>query len=400
MSSAMRMVNHSKVLSEASLLVRHLRLTTGLDIVESPPISSGRDDQLTSWTNLKPSNTRVYMIIGGNFRKDVNQYVPPKYIVSIKVGITYGKVQLDLYRGGNRLATSYRHECQPGIDNPQPDNFTCEHNFSVSDWEPFQHQDRIQFTAEVTNGGQLLFVNYDKMMQVEKYNLTGVTKRSNFNIVFDYQGPVHCRELVSNCSNEPLIVPDVTNTSFVHVSWCGWQDTVSGISKYQIEVFQLIPNGDKTQLIHGNKVPGSPGPLDSSISEANISLSNVGVYAVVLIAFDRTGNRKSSRRILIFDNISDVETTKDPSKVASASRETNYSWITEPRKFVRVEWKNRFSNKLDEENGWLNSVEKLYEIPSILDDNEGERQIERKKNVQGLSLFLSLSCIDDLNLTT
>ncbi|KAL3871815.1 hypothetical protein ACJMK2_039787, partial [Sinanodonta woodiana] len=287
-------------------------------------------------------------------------------------------------RRGKRLATSYRHECQPGIDNPQPEIFTCEHNFSVSDWEPFQHQDRIQFTAEVTNGGHVVFVNYDKQMQVEKYSLTGVTKGSNYNIVFDYQGPVHCRELDSNCSNEPLMVPDVTNTSFVHVSWCGWQDTVSGISKYEIEVFQLILNGDKTQLIHGDKVPGSPGPLDSSIPEANISLSNVGVYAVVLRAFDKTGNIKASRRILIFDNISALEIKNDPSKVASASIETNYSWITEPRKFVRVEWKNRFSNTVYEEKRWLQSVEKLYEIPSDLDDNEGERQIERKKNVHGI----------------
>ncbi|KAL3871814.1 hypothetical protein ACJMK2_039786, partial [Sinanodonta woodiana] len=374
----------SQIFHETSILVRYMRLTAGLDRVESPPIGSDRDNQLTSWTNLKPRNTQIHVIMGGNFRKDLNQYVPPKYIVSTKVGITYGKVQLDLYRGGNKLATSYIHECQPGIDNPQPDNFTCEHNFSVSDWEPFQHQDRIQFTAEVTNGGHVVFVNYDKQMQVEKYSLTGVTKRSNFNIVFDYQGPDHCRELASNCSSEPLIVPDVTNTSIVQVSWCGWQDTVSGISKYEIEVFQLILNGDKTQLIHGDKVPGSPGPLDSSISEANISLSNVGAYAVVLIAFDRTGNRKASRRILIFDNISALEIKNDPSKVTSASRETNYRWVTEPRKFVHVEWKNRFSNTVYEENGWLNSVEKLYEIPSVLDDNEGERQIERKKNVHGI----------------
>ncbi|KAK3611479.1 hypothetical protein CHS0354_039090, partial [Potamilus streckersoni] len=368
----------------------HLRLTAGLDTLESPPTVSSQYVQPTLWTNLKLRNLRIHAIMRGNFKKDLKQFVPPKYIVSAKVGITYGKVQLDLYRGGNRLASSYRHECQPGNDNPQMENFTCEHNFNVFDWEPFQHQDRILFTAEVTNGGHVLFVNYDKLMQVEKYNLTGVTKQSYFSIIFDYQEPFHCREVLGNCSSEPFIVPDVTNTSFFQVAWYGWNDTDSGIHTYEIEVFQLIPNGNVshiTKLKHGDKVPGNPGPLDSSVSEANISISAVGEYSVVLTAFDKAGNRKSSRRVLIFDNISAVEKTNDTTKVTSASKETNYKWITEQREFVRVEWNNRFSNKAYEGNGWLNSVEKVNEVDSILDDNEGERQIKSKNNVHGIVRF-------------
>ncbi|KAK3612506.1 hypothetical protein CHS0354_024476 [Potamilus streckersoni] len=174
------------------------------------------------------------------------------------------------------------------------------------------------------------------------------------------------------------------------VTWDGWYDIDSGISKYEVEVFHLIPDGkvsETTKLKYGDKILGIPGPFNSSVSATVVSLGPVGAYTVLLIAFDRAGNKKSSRRILIFDNISIVEKINNPLKVTSASKETKYKWITKLCQSVHVEWHNRFANKKHEVNGWLNSVEKVYNVDSVLDDNEGKRQINRKDNVHGIVRF-------------
>ncbi|KAL3843250.1 hypothetical protein ACJMK2_021192 [Sinanodonta woodiana] len=382
-----------QIIKETSILVNHLNLTAGLDIVEAPPIITSSDVQPTTWTNQKLNNLRAHATLKGNFKIDLPSYpyLPKSRDTShlyAEVGITYGKIQLDLYRGGNRRTV--KKECGNGNYKPVPENFACEGDLFVNDWEPFKHQDRIQFTVEATNGGYVVFKNFDNSYKMEKYNMTGKTKQSSFSVVFDFQDPIHCRELASSCSSEPIIVPDVTNTSLFKVTWNGWQDNDSGISTYEIEVFQLIPDGkvsDVTKLKHGDKVLGTPGPFNSSISETHISVKTAGAYAIVLRAIDKAGNRKSSRRILIFDNVSIVEKMNDPSKVTSASKETNYEWITTPCETVHIEWFNRFANKEHERSIWLNSVKKVDEVDIVLDDNEGERQINRKDNIHGIVRF-------------
>ncbi|KAL3843249.1 hypothetical protein ACJMK2_021191, partial [Sinanodonta woodiana] len=376
-----------QIIDEVSILENHIKLTAGLEIVEAPPNMNSSDPQPTTWTNQKLNNLRAHATLKGNFKKILPEYpyLPISKLQSSnvsKVGITHGKIQLDLYRGGDILTV--KQKCGNGNNQPVPENFVCEGDFVLNDWEPFKHQDRIQFTVEATNGGYVLFKNWDNSQQMEKYNMTGKTKQSSFSIVFDFQEPVHCRELSNSCSSEPIIVPDVTNTSLFRVAWSGWQDTDSGISTYEIEVFQLIPDGkisDVTKLKHGDKVAGTPGPFDSSISETNISIKMAGVYAILLRAVDKAGNRKSSRRIMIFDNVSNVKIMNDPSKVTSASKETNYTWITTPCETIHIEWFNRFANKEHERSGWLNSVQKVNEVDIVLDDNEGERQINRKDNI-------------------
>ncbi|KAK3612524.1 hypothetical protein CHS0354_024496 [Potamilus streckersoni] len=292
--------------------------------------------------------------------------------------------------GGNNISGTYVHECNPGIKDPKPTNFVCEKNFTLDQWPTFVHLDRIQFTVEVENGGHVSITNFDGKPETD-YVLHGLKTRYTFDVVFDYKEPTHCIEdRKSLCIKESLSIPDVTNISTFKVTWDGWYDTDSGIRKYEIEVFQLIPNGkvsDTTKLKYGEKVSVTFGPLNSSASEANMSVRNVGAYAVILITIDKAGNKKSSRRILIFDNISVVEKMNAPLRVTSASKETNYKWITSPCESIHVEWYNRFANKNHEGNGWLNSVEKVNEVDSILDDNEGERQISKKDNVHGIVRF-------------
>ncbi|KAL3871817.1 hypothetical protein ACJMK2_039789 [Sinanodonta woodiana] len=379
-----------QIIHAASIQVIQLKLFAGSEIVESPPNISNSDVQPVTWTNLKSSNMRANVTLKGHFMTEFENYTSPKYIINSTVGISYGKVQLDLHRAGSVVNTSYIQECNPGTDDPTPDNFACEGTFMLNDWQPLKHQDRIEFTVAVRNGGHVLFVNYDNYLQEEKYILTGVTKQNSYSIVFDYQKPVQCREFVSNCSSEPLTVPDVINNPFMQVSWDEWYDNDSGILKYVIEVFHLIPEytvSDLTQLKHGDKVSGTSGLLNSSVSKANITLRTPGAYSVLLVVFDKAGNTKSTRRIFIFDNISTVEKMNNPFKVTSASEETSFRWINKQCKMVHVEWHSHFANKAHESNGWLNSVEKLYQVASVLDDYQGKRQISRTENIHGIVRF-------------
>lgn len=114
-----------------------------------------------------------------------------------------------------------------------------------------------------------------------------------------------------------------------------------------------------------------------------------GMFAIHFSAFDKAGNYKTSRKVLLYDNISEV--TFKPGKVTrviTASSETNYEWVTKDTQYVDILWKDRFLNHRHEINRWLNKVKQNKAVESRYDDHYGERQVDLIPNVHGKLISL------------
>jgi hypothetical protein len=108
------------------------------------------------------------------------------------------------------------------------------------------------------------------------------------------------------------------------------------------------------------------------------------MYAIHFSAYDKARNYKTGRKVLLYDDISEV--TFNPTKVTrvlTASKETSYVWVTKNTRLVDVMWIDRFRNYRHEVNRWLNKVAATYGVESKYDDHYGDRQVAEIPNVHG-----------------
>ena len=108
------------------------------------------------------------------------------------------------------------------------------------------------------------------------------------------------------------------------------------------------------------------------------------MFAIHFSAYDKAGNHKTSRKVLLYDNISEVTFKPDKvTRVVTASAETSYEWVVKDTRDVDIFWKDRFGNWRHESNRWLNMVTPNHAVESRYDDHYGERQVDEIPNVHG-----------------
>lgn len=111
------------------------------------------------------------------------------------------------------------------------------------------------------------------------------------------------------------------------------------------------------------------------------------MFAIHFTAFDKAGNHKTSRKVILYDDQSVI--TQKPNKVTrivTASSETSYVWVVQDTGTIVVRWTDRFINVRHENNRWLNKVNSHIAVEDKYDDHYGERQITEINNVHGKGL--------------
>ncbi|CAG2197001.1 unnamed protein product [Mytilus edulis] len=138
--------------------------------------------------------------------------------------------------------------------------------------------------------------------------IIGITTTRNYTVQWDLNPPYfHCFQLLgTNCTETPIDIEDVTYENRIQFSWKQWNDDLADIDRYEYEVYHLQPHGHVLRetdiLFSSNRTP------DSNL-ESSLNVSTPGMYSILLTAFDKAGNYKSTRSVFLFDNQSFVETT-------------------------------------------------------------------------------------------
>lgn len=108
------------------------------------------------------------------------------------------------------------------------------------------------------------------------------------------------------------------------------------------------------------------------------------MYAVHFTAIDKAKNKKTSRKLVFYDNISQVSFLhKKVTRVETASANTNFTWISKDTNLVLVKWTQRFRNERHEQNMWLDDVQPAHGIENAYDDHHGSRTVDKVPNVYG-----------------
>ncbi|XP_067663255.1 uncharacterized protein [Haliotis asinina] len=348
------------------------------DTTEAPPDINSGPSQSTSWSNIN-SPSRMYYKFKAEYKM-----VPPSthaFIEDFRVGIVTGSATFRLKRGAGVVATKVYNCGGASRSSPDTDLYTCEGNSSGLPL-PFQHRDIIELSFSSSNGGYVKVRNKESNTLTTQY-YNGATRTHTFTVSMDLVDPYHCTGTAA-CVGSMLTVPDVIKTSTVNLRWSGWSDDDAGLDHFVRDVYELHAVGDELR----DKYRVNSTTLTSSATSNSYILPDVGVYSVVLSAYDKAGNRRSARRILICDGTSAVTTRANTSlRVTTASSATS-EWQT-TSSVVTVDWTNRYMNTVHHKNKWLLGVASLGDIGSDYDDNEDGRGVDAINNVQGIARFLS-----------
>ena len=118
------------------------------------------------------------------------------------------------------------------------------------------------------------------------------------------------------------------------------------------------------------------------------------MYAIHLTATDKANNQKSSRRLVLYDNISQVSYLPNKiTRIETASASTNYTWVSEDTNIILAKWTERFRNSRHDSNRWLTKVSPYPGIEDLYDDHRGKRTIGEVPNVSGLCFSKSMFTI-------
>ncbi|XP_055958814.1 uncharacterized protein LOC130014035 [Patella vulgata] len=161
-------------------------------------------------------------------------------------------------------------------------------------------------------------------------------------------------------------------------SWDGWIDADAGIKEYSYELFELHPVGNELG-VKARKTGSS-----TTSKSVDVTFSKPAVYSMILSAYDKAGNYKKARRLVIFDDTSAVTTTSGSVlRVTTALSTTNYKWQTNLNS-VTISWTNRYINTIHHNGRFLAAVRSEPGVESQYDDNYGSRTTQAISNVQGI----------------
>ncbi|XP_046552072.1 uncharacterized protein LOC124261759 [Haliotis rubra] len=374
------------LVTKSTINYNFLRLTTSNgDMTEARPDINSGPSQSTSSSNIN-SPSRMYYKFTAEYKM-----VPPSrlaFIEDFRVGIVIGSATFKLKRDAGVVSTKVYNCGGASRSSPDTDLYTCEGNPSGASVLPlpFQHRDVMEFTYSTSNGGYVKVWNKESNT-LATYYYNGATQTHTFTVSIDLVDPYHCIGTTA-CVGSMLNVPDVIKTSTVNLRWSGWSDADAGVDHFVRDVYELHAVGDVLKDKRRLKTP----TLTSSTTTNSYTLTEVGVYSVVLTAYDRGVNHRSTRRILIYDGTSSVTTQANTSlRVTTASSATSEWQTTSPS--VTVDWTNRYINTVHHNNKWLLGVASLGDIGSGYDDNDGSRDTGDVRNPQDWSSMCTMDTV-------
>ncbi|XP_048243311.1 uncharacterized protein LOC124141844 isoform X1 [Haliotis rufescens] len=364
-----------------------LRLTASNgDVAEAPPNINSGPSQSTSWSNINSPSSMYYKFTAAY------RTVPPaghRFIEGFRVGIVSASATFKLKTGGGVVSTKVVTCGGVSRSSPDTDLYTCEGTSPGASVLPlpFQHRDAIEFSYATSNGGYVNVRNKETKTLATHY-YSGATQTHTFTMTIDLVEPYHCTGSTA-CVGSMLTAPNAIKSPTVNLRWSGWVDDDAGVDHFVREVYELHAVGDELR----DKRRVDTTTLTSSSTANNYTLTTAGVYSVVLSAYDKAGNHRSARRILIYDSSSIVTTQSNKQlRVTTASSATS-EWQT-TSSAVTVDWTNRYINTVHHSNKWLHGVASSGGVGSDYDDNEGVRSVAAINNVQGVTRFLSSYKVD------
>ncbi|XP_078682420.1 uncharacterized protein LOC144916894 [Branchiostoma floridae x Branchiostoma belcheri] len=271
----------------------------------------------------------------------------------------------------------------------------------------------VHFTTKATNGGYIRIRNYDySTYRTNKHYYTGREVTHGAHFTFDFYDPYHC-SAGGNCTDVMLERGQaITKNGDITLRWSGWRDDDSGIGEYEYEVFKLRPFGDVLGMRGLSPVPGQTGRVGAATSQANIRLTEPGVYSIVLTVEDgcgpNDGNFVITRRFLIYDDNSTVQADTSghhPMWAESASNVTGRVWQTNLQDAmgngpqVAVSWPDHFCNQFHKHNTFLNAIEEhpspiLPGYEELTGQPPATRSREAIPNVNTILLFQTDWAVD------
>ncbi|XP_046345841.2 uncharacterized protein LOC124126446 [Haliotis rufescens] len=240
--------------------------------------------------------------------------------------------------------------------------------------------DMMTFKFTSTNGG------YVKVRNIETNELRTEFYQSNsqdvsVSIGYDLVKPYHCSE-VEGCSDSLLTVPKTTFETVVELEWDGWKDDTAKLHHYVISAFEMEYSSHEGGVRVKNQVASKD--FNDSLNAGNITLPGTGLYSVEITAYDKAGNSRSGRRLVISDEESKVETTANSVlRVTSAAEASSWEWQW-TSDTVNIDWENHYINTLHHGNKWLEAAIPVSNVDTVYDDNDFSRGVKHVPNVQAI----------------
>ncbi|KAK7496758.1 hypothetical protein BaRGS_00011967, partial [Batillaria attramentaria] len=358
--------------------------------------------------NTIPSE--VYFAIMADLDMSVGNM--PDYVSKSEVGIVGAEIALqkvDL-RGRStqvkRLQLNGRSYCQAQVSSTKPviSLHDCEGTIPVSNLS-LQDGESLCAVMEASSGGyyNIQDVATTRFIRTETFQPLSTSKQVCF--LFDPTKPVHCSQVGSSrCSSESMLKLSnrLTRTPSTSVHIQGWLDPVpsggprssaSGISQYRLEVHGVDINGTtlsvqgdarKNYTIEWHSTSGGPFSRVVTLPEEGAAR----LYAIMLEVHDKAGNVAYARRLVLYDNTSNVELLPTKSlQVVTANPRTNLRWQTNVSSNVCVDWKGRFYNTDMYHNNFLKPVNPDFKIQGHYDQQSGLLPVSGTDNVNGIIKF-------------
>ncbi|XP_078321865.1 uncharacterized protein LOC111103999 isoform X3 [Crassostrea virginica] len=276
--------------------------------------------------------------------------------------------------------------------NPASSNFECRKNFSLElGSEPFIFStgDIMTFTIKASIGGYLAVENREKD-ENETHYLIGTTKTLQYVYRWDFVLPYHCveNETIPKTCREPLTVQDLTDTPTVTLRWGNWSDSLAGLQEYR---FQIYTVSERNSILteDGLLKQNGTGIIHLNKTFKLLTLPKTGLYSIHLSAYDKAGNYRSARRLVLYDSQSHI--SHNPNKQTradSGAKNTNYTWVVNNTSVIKIAWSGRFRNVLHDQNKWLNRMSPSHDISNLYDDFTGIITVKGTKNVYGCVDFM------------
>ncbi|XP_053393446.1 uncharacterized protein LOC123564849 [Mercenaria mercenaria] len=417
----------SPIVGKSNVTVSHIRRTDNK--TQYMFILEGLEEQVPGkleviWSNQKRFNNlrfeyETYFVPPDNLPKR------PTYVHESEIGIVESIIEANVSKvarngGIIRDPGSFRiYKCEEGFskDRPETDLAKCEINddqFRTL----IEHGDWLNIKFKSKSGGFQQLVNIDQQSTpyAKKY-YTGLQDVKEVQFNFDFIAPKHCSEPgawgTCDAKSTILLIEEEFTKNPIKMFWSGWTDDLSGVWEYYVEIFKLSPNPkDNYKLVEMK--PLSPLFTNTSTHRKNIYYPTYmpdkpGMYSVLVETRDIANNSRTSRRLVLFDDQSEItlnENLDGKLYVSSAVAETGYKWQTASEGediVIKVNWANHFVNKIHEDNMLLNAVASypiqfkeiqddglLFSMKYVndsLDDHEGHRTLDPITNYRGIVKF-------------
>ena len=216
---------------------------------------------------------------------------------------------------------------------------------------------------------------------------------------YDDAPPEHC-SVSGTCSSEPLHLDHRISRVPIHiVRFTGWTDPVptggtpvtsSKIESYEIRVNEVLPSKGIQKVDYISNFMAVM--VDDTVTEMTLNLTSdkPRLYCLTLEVKDVSENVRQSRRFILIDEITFIEThTHRPFQFTSASQETGYTWQTHHND-ICLSWKEYFVNKFYLENELFNGVEADPQglITEKYEQINGELPVSGTPNVHGIVKYM------------